>query len=309
MAGNLFRQPLRGLSLNTRTSLAAHVPAYYRPHAATGVQTSMPEVTPTNAYPSAQARAYQALYGTGPAGLSPTQRALAGLIVASVVTTVVGTEDTVVQRLPVVFDFLEVFFATVFVTEYLVRLWVVGVNPLYRGLRGRMRYIVTPLALLDLLAIAPFALGVFGAESMVLRVARLLRLVVLAKFVRFSKAIRLLAGVVHARRFELGFTALVGLAVVLLASTLLYVIEGELQPDAFGSIPRAMWWAVATLTTVGYGDVYPHTALGRVFGSITAFAGVGLIAMPTGILAAALSDALTKAREGVRVDHTDTDAD
>ena len=260
----------------------------------------MPEETATSPSRSLQARGYRALYGAAPAGLSPTQRVLATLIVASVVTTVIGTENTVVQRWPAVFGFLEWFFATVFVLEYLVRLWVVGANPRFRGVVGRLRYMITPLALLDLVAIVPFALGVFGAESLVLRVARLLRLVVLAKFVRFSKAIRLLAGVVHARRFELGFTALVGLAVMLIASSVLYVLEGDLQPEAFGSIPRAMWWAVATLTTVGYGDVYPHTGLGRLFGSITAFAGVGLIAMPTGILAAALSDALTKAREASR---------
>lgn len=216
---------------------------------------------------------------------------------ASVLITVIGTEATVVQRWPRLFAGLELFFAAVFVTEYLVRLWVVGANPRYRGMMGRLRYMVTPLALIDLVAIVPFALGVLGAESLVLRIARLVRLVVLAKFVRFSKAIQLLAGVVHARRFELGFTALVALAVVLGASSALYVLEGELQPEGFGSIPRAMWWACATLTTVGYGDVYPITAMGRVFGAITAFAGVGLIAMPTGILAAALSDALTKARE------------
>lgn len=115
-----------------------------------------------------------------------------------------------------------------------------------------------------------------------------MRLVVLAKFVRYSRAIHLLVGVVHARRFELSFTALVGSTVVLFAASVLYVLEGELQPDAFGSIPRAMWWAV---------DVYPLTPLGRLFGSLTAFAGIGLIAMPTGVLAAALSDALSRARE------------
>jgi voltage-gated potassium channel len=252
--------------------------------------------SPTMPRFSLQARAYRAIYGATPSGLSRTQRILAALIVASVITTVVGTETAVVVRWPSVFALLEAFFAAVFVLEYLVRLWVVGAEPRFAGILGRVRYMVTPLALLDLAAIVPFALGIFGAESLVLRVARLLRLVVLAKFARFSTAIQLLANVIYSRRFELGFTALVGLSVVLVSSSVLYVLEGELQPEAFGSIPRAAWWAVATLTTVGYGDVVPQTGLGRLFGAITALAGVGLIAMPTGILAAALSDALRRAR-------------
>lgn len=82
-----------------------------------------------------------------------------------------------------------------------------------------------------------------------------------------------------------------------MTSTLLYLVEGEAQPDNFGSIPRAMWWSIATLTTVGYGDVYPVTALGKILAGLTAITGIGLIAMPTGILAAAFSDAMQRQRE------------
>ena len=84
---------------------------------------------------------------------------------------------------------------------------------------------------------------------------------------------------------------------LLVSSTLLYMIEGEGQPDDFGSIPRAMWWSIATLTTVGYGDAVPHTVIGRILAGFTAVTGIGLIAMPTGILAAAFSDALQRQRE------------
>ena len=83
----------------------------------------------------------------------------------------------------------------------------------------------------------------------------------------------------------------------MLSSTLLYVVESDGQPDAFGSIPRAMWWSIATLTTVGYGDAVPQTVIGRILAGLTAITGIGLIAMPTGILAAAFSDALQKQRE------------
>jgi voltage-gated potassium channel len=86
-------------------------------------------------------------------------------------------------------------------------------------------------------------------------------------------------------------------ALLLISASALYVLEGGAQPDAFGSIPRAMWWSVATLTTVGYGDVVPVTALGRVFATLTAITGVGLIAMPAGILASAFSDAMQRKRD------------
>jgi voltage-gated potassium channel len=244
-----------------------------------------------------QNRVYCLFYGTMPSGLTWLQKLLATLILLSVLISVLGTEETLLAIAPELFAICETAFVVIFVVEYLARLWAVGANDSYRGLMGRLRYVRTPFALIDLIAIVPFALGVFGVEVLVLRIVRLARLIVLAKLLRFSRAIRLLATVISERRFELGFTAMVGVAVVLLSATVLYAIEGTAQPEAFGSIPRAMWWAVATLTTVGYGDVYPHSVLGRLFGAITAFAGIGLFAMPTGILAAALSDALSRARQ------------
>ena len=83
---------------------------------------------------------------------------------------------------------------------------------------------------------------------------------------------------------------------MIFGATALYWLEGEGQPDKFGSIPRALWWAVITLTTIGYGDVFPITPLGKIVASVVAFSGIGLLAMPTGILAAALSDAVQKSR-------------
>jgi voltage-gated potassium channel len=120
-------------------------------------------------------------------------------------------------------------------------------------------------------------------------VVRVLRL---AKLGRFTIATRALSHAVHARRYELMISFGVAIFILVLTSTLMYIVEGPRQPENFGSIPRAMWWAIATLTTVGYGDVVPHTTAGRILGGITAVTGVGLIAMPAGILAAAMSDAI-----------------
>lgn len=245
---------------------------------------------------SSRSRIHAALFGKSDAGLSRTQRLLVGLIVASTALTIVGTEAEIAATAPTLFAAGEYGFGILFLIEYLVRLWCIGEDPRYTGLRGRWRYAREPLAVIDLAAALPFLLGVVGAEALVLRLVRLLRLLVLAKLSRYSRALRLLRRVVAERRYELGFTAMVALLVMTLAAAALYLVEGEAQPEHFGSIPRAMWWAVATLTTVGYGDAYPVTPLGRLLGAMTAFAGVGLIAMPTGILAAALADALARAR-------------
>jgi voltage-gated potassium channel len=111
---------------------------------------------------------------------------------------------------------------------------------------------------------------------------------------------QLISDAVRSRRYELGVSLLAAGAVLLASAVMLYLVEGQVQPDAYGSIPRALWWSIVTLTTVGYGDVYPVTLAGRMLGGLTALAGIGLIAMPTGILAAAFSDAFQKrrAREG-----------
>ena len=119
---------------------------------------------------------------------------------------------------------------------------------------------------------------------------RVVRLIALAKFGRYSIALRQLMRAFARRRYELLMSLLIAGLVFLVAATGMYAIEGSVQPEAFGSIPRALWWALTTLTTVGYGDVYPVTPLGRVFAGLMAVAGIGLIAMPTGILAAAFTE-------------------
>jgi voltage-gated potassium channel len=149
----------------------------------------------------------------------------------------------------------------------------------------------SPAGLLDLLALLPLLLAVVGPEAFVLRFARMLRILRFSRLGRFSGALSLLSEALASRKDELFVGVCVAAALLMLSATLLYVVEGQAQPEAFGSIPRAMWWAIATLTTVGYGDVAPVTWLGRVCAGFIAVLGIGLIAIPTGILAAAFSDA------------------
>ena len=191
---------------------------------------------------------------------------------------------------------LEQFFGWLFVIEYLARVWSVGERREFSGFTGRLKYIVTPVALIDLLAITPFILAPFiasagGAGFYVLRLMRLFRVLTLARTGPFTTAARQVWHGIVDRRYELAFSSLVALAMMIVGATLLYVVERDVQPEAFGSIPRAMWWAIATLTTVGYGDVYPATALGKFLAGLVALSGIGLVAMPAGILASALSTA------------------
>jgi voltage-gated potassium channel len=194
-----------------------------------------------------------------------------------------------------------------FAIEYLLRLWAVGENPRYRGVVGRLRYVVTPLALADLAAFLPELIisayfpHASGGIVAALRALRLFRLVKLARYVPAF-------GIVGAAVTRAGPPLLAALAVaavqIYVAALILYFVEGAQpipghpeQQERFGSVIRAMWWAVVTLTTVGYGDVFPVTPLGRFAAALVAIAGVGIVAMPTGILASAFAEEFRERHE------------
>ena len=241
------------------------------------------------------------LYGA----LDPTQRRrglslLNGLIVAailvSVVVAVLDTEQPLAQRYAAAFLAADVVLTVIFASEYLLRLWTAPENPRYRGPLGRLRWAVTPSALLDLAALAPALIYAGATPAYLFRLLRLARILRLAKLGRFSQAWNEIVTAVQSRRDELVLTFVAALGLMLVAATLLHLVEGSSQPEQFGSIPRALWWAVVTLTTIGYGDVYPHSVLGKMLASLTAFCGIGLIAAPTGILASAFSEAAQRRR-------------
>jgi voltage-gated potassium channel len=224
-------------------------------------------------------------------GLSPLNRAICWLILVSALFAILETEPTLVAGRERLFLRLEDVLTAIFVIEYLIRFWIAGENPRYgSGMRARLRYLVSGPAIIDLLAIIPILLTFAGSEVFLLRLFRFARIIRIARLGRFSKAVHQVAEAVACRKHELLVSLIVAGLLLVATSTLLYLIEGDLQPDAFGSIPRAMWWSVTTLTTVGYGDVYPHTVLGRIVAALTAVAGIGLVAMPAGILASAFSD-------------------
>lgn len=228
-------------------------------------------------------------------------RFILSLIMVNILAVVVSSVEAVESYGRVFFFHFEKASLAVFLTEYLLRVWSCVVEKKYRHpIFGRLRFMVTPMALIDLLAIAPalFLRG-FG-ESTTLRALRLPRLFLLAKTGRYYRSVRLLGRVMVNKKEELLVTTAMMLILLLVSATLMYAIEQEAQPRAFSSIPATMWWAMTTLTTVGYGDVAPITGMGKVLGSVVAIMGIGLFALPTGILGAGFLEAFNEERKGTR---------
>ncbi|MBI4865297.1 MAG: ion transporter [Candidatus Riflebacteria bacterium] len=214
-------------------------------------------------------------------------RAMVLLIILSTVSAICETSEACRQWAGRALVDLELVTTWVFTLEYLVRLWSCTVDPRYsRPVTGRLRYALTPLALVDLMAVLPYYLSAGGITSLVvLRCLRLIRLMRVLKLVHYTPTLRLFAHVIRNKGSEIGVALLLNLLLVVVASSLIYVAENGQQPAVFSSIPASMWWAVITLTTVGYGDAYPVTVLGKLLTACVAVLGVGLFALPAGLLA------------------------
>jgi voltage-gated potassium channel len=235
--------------------------------------------------------------------LSPLNKIITAIIMLSVTLTIIESEPLFYKDNDLLFMSTEMIFGSLFLIEYLCRLWVAPLSASELSpARARWRFATSPAGIIDFLALTPLILPFVGAEAYTLRFLRLLRIVRLSKAGRFSMALNLLVDAVHARRFELAASLVIGAVLLVFSATLLYVVEGAAQPETFGSIPRAMWWSIATLTTVGYGDVTPVTPLGQLCAGAIAILGIGVIAMPTGILAAAFSDALQARRRSEKTE-------
>jgi len=220
---------------------------------------------------------------------------LLALISLNVLATIVGTVDRVQHRFGVYLDWFELVSVLVFSVEYLGRVWACTVESAYsRPFRGRVRFVFTPLAIIDLLAIVPFYLPFLGADFRFLRTFRLVRLLRMLKLARYMNSLRLMGRVFRSKKEEL--LAALGLLAVLLiiTSSAMYYVEHSVQPETFSDIPTSMWWAVSTLTTVGYGDIYPVSPLGRLLGSIVAILGIGVFALPTAILGSGFLEEVQK---------------
>lgn len=236
---------------------------------------------------------YAALEGTSEHAAARRVPALLDAFISlNVIALIVGTVNEIHVRAPLAFWTFEIVSVAIFTSEYALRIWASGADPKYgNAVSGRLRYIVSPMALVDLAAIAPFYLGLLQLVGIDLRFLRAIRL--MARMIRLASrtsAIGTLWRVFHSKLDEL--LATVGMLTVLLimASSMMYFIEHEAQPEVFSSIPETMWWAIVTLTTVGYGDMAPVTIPGRILGGAIAVLGIGMFALPAGILGSGFMD-------------------
>ncbi len=209
---------------------------------------------------------------------------IVGMIVLNVAAVVLETSPQVYTGNEALFRAFDLFTIAVFTIEYAARVWVSDMHlhyPRNKPWRARLRYILSPYGLIDLIAILPFYLGLY----LDLRLLRVFRLVRLFKLFRYSPAMSTLGRVFYAERRALLAAGVIMIGLMIFSATIMFHLEHEAQPEVFASIPHAMWWSIVTLATVGYGDMVPITTLGRVFGGFVVVSGLGMFALPVGIIA------------------------
>ncbi|MGZ3288402.1 MAG: cyclic nucleotide-gated ion channel [Xanthobacteraceae bacterium] len=220
-------------------------------------------------------------------------RLIVAIVILDVLAMILASVPEYDARFGGLFTVIKLGAVIVFALEYLARLWsVVGHSP--RKLspaQDRLEYVFSSLGLIDLLAFLPASVALFVGDRTMLV---LLGVLPFFKLVRYSPAMRSLLAALHAERRTLIGCLVILLGAVLVFASLLYAIEHDVQPDKFGTIPQAMWWAIVTLGTVGYGDVVPVTPLGKLVSVFAIVGGLTMIALPVAIISTAFADEIRR---------------
>ncbi len=223
------------------------------------------------------------------------------LILLNAAAVILETVESIELEYGVYLFWFEIFSVFVFTFEYVARVWASTSQEKYaKPFWGRVKFMLTPMAIIDLLAILPFFLAITAFDLRFIRTLRVFRLLRILKIARYSTSIQLFGKVLKSRKEDLVVTVAIVLVLMVLSASFIYFAENQAQPENFPDIPSSMWWAIVTLTTVGYGDVYPVTTLGKVFAAGIAMLGIGMFALPTGILGASFVEELEKRRAGKR---------
>lgn len=211
---------------------------------------------------------------------------LIALITANVIAVTVESVPAIGSKYSTFFIDFEIVSMAIFTVEYFLRIWTAPEDPRFadKPFAGRLRFGLQPFMVIDLLAIAPTYLAIF-VPMVDLRILRMFRLMRLLKMARYSPAVATLVHVLSLERRALFGTLLLLLCVMCMSAEAMYIIEGRIQPNTFGTLPDCMYWAIVTLTTVGYGDRVPITEIGKLLAGVTAIFGLGLFALPVGIIA------------------------
>lgn len=217
--------------------------------------------------------------------------ALIGLIVVTLAATVMESVPRLTIRYGKAFEVIEYIALVAFSIEYAARLWTAIEHPRWRRsgvLSSSLRFAASPAGLIDLVAVLPFWLSFFVAADF--KTLLVLRLIRFFKLTRYSPAMRSLLDALYEERRTLAGCFVILLGATMMAAALMHVAEGAVQPERFGTIPDAMWWAIVTLGTVGYGDAVPVTTAGRLVAGLTIFVGLLMVALPVGIIATAFAN-------------------
>lgn len=220
------------------------------------------------------------------------------LIGLNVIALVLQTVESIEAKYFHFFYSFEVFSVVIFTIEYLLRIWVCTANENFsKPLIGRLKFCLKPLLIIDLLAIVPFYLPFLGVDLRFLRVFRLFRLFRIVKLARYSQSLRLFGLVINRKKEELVISLSFLLLLLILSSFLMYDAEHKVQPENFSNIFDAFWWGVVTFSTVGYGDIYPKTEIGKFIASVSTIIGIMIFALPTSILTAGFMEEYQENRQ------------
>jgi voltage-gated potassium channel len=216
------------------------------------------------------------------------------LIILSVISIILESVENIGTPFKNILEWFDIFSVIVFSIEYLMRVYVADLtHPAKTKFHSIIKFLFSASGIIDLLAILPFYLPmIIKTDLRFLRILRLTRFLRILKVNRYTKSLNLIWSVVKEKKSELIVTGFATFMLLIIASFIMYNIEGEVQPEAFSNILKSFWWAVATLTTVGYGDVYPITGIGKFVSGVIAIMGIGLVALPTGIISAGFMDKL-----------------
>lgn len=242
-------------------------------------------------------RTYQALEGraTGDHVASMIHVSLVVLVLVSVAAVILESVPALEARFGRLFLVVEIVAAVTFSVEYILRLWSAREHAPLRGLgalKARWDFARQPAMIVDLVAILPILLAFVLPDD--LKALMIFRLIRFFKLGRYSPGMRsLMDAILEERRALLACLVILG-GVTIVAASAMHMVEGAAQPDKFGSIPEAMWWAIITLTTVGYGDAFPITPMGKVVAALTALCGLVMLALPVGIVATSFSEVIRR---------------
>ena len=222
------------------------------------------------------------------------------LIVLNVIAVMLETVRPLYEKYETAFDTFDLISVIIFTIEYILRIWSCNVEKKYSGpIKGRLKYMLTGGALIDLLAFFPWYLHrIIGFDLRVLRILRLLRFLRLFRLTAYTQSAQMIFNVFRNRIRELLLSLLLAIFLIIISSCIIYFAEHKVEGTQFTSIPATLWWAVVTLTTTGYGDMYPVTSLGRALTGLIMLTGVAFFALPAGIITAGFLDEMRIIRKG-----------